>query len=176
MTVLDRKACEEQEEEVLPYHDAMRRKGSRSSVSWIYSGCRKICPIYIKCVDITALFCVQIRYLKKSNNQNSILPSIIFQRHPHVSFSTPYPSFLSSIYFHSPSLTLPSLVPVIHSFLFLMLDSSYIEEWSREDQRAQTLGTDNSLPHMTPCPWTIKLPSVPLSPSLNGGENSHTNR
>lgn len=28
MTVLDRKAREEKEEEVLPYHDAMRRKGS----------------------------------------------------------------------------------------------------------------------------------------------------
>lgn len=95
------------------------------------------------------------KVLKKVKQPDSTLPSILFQRHPQVSFSTPYPSFPSSTYFHSPFLTLPSLVPVIHSFLFLMLDSSYIGEWSRKDQRTQTLGTDNGLPHMTPCPWTI---------------------
>lgn len=155
MTVLDRKAREEKEEEVLPYHDAMRRKGSRSTVSWHYSGCRKICPIYIKCINITALFCVQIRYLKKSNNQTLLCPASSFKdilkflSLPHI-----HPSLLPLTSIH---LSLPFL-PLFLSFtpfFFLMLDSSYIGEWSRKDQRSQTLGTDNGLPHMTPCPWTI---------------------
>lgn len=107
MTVLDRKAREEKEEEVLPYHDAMRRKGSRSTVSWHYSGCRKICPIYIKCINITALFCVQIRYLKiqttrlcsarhplsKTSSSFFLYPISILPFFHLLPFTFPYPSF-----------------------------------------------------------------------------------
>lgn len=166
MTVLDRKACEEQEEEMLPYHDVMRKKGSKSSVSWNFSGCRKIGPIYIKYINITTLFCMQTTRTL-SCPASSSKDIFKFLSLPHI-----HPSLLPLTSIHLPLPFLPLFLSFT-PFFFLMLDSSYIGEWSREDQRAQTLATDNGLPHMTPCLWTIKLPSVPLSFSLNGGEKSY---